>query len=47
MNRLFLLFILLFLSAPVLTARGDATAGGEHLLLFYSNDVAGETEPCG
>jgi hypothetical protein len=48
MKRLLLLFVLLcLLPAPTITAGGGKTAGGEDLLLFYSNDVAGETEPCG
>ena len=47
MNRLFSLFVMLCLlsSAPL---TGQATTGsGQDLLLFYSSDVAGETEPCG
>jgi hypothetical protein len=45
MNRLRgslpLLLLLLLLSATV------ATAGDRSFVLFYSNDVHGETEPCG
>lgn len=44
-----LLILLLFLTViPTYTvlAKSDFT-GGQKFLLFYSNDVAGETEPCG
>ena len=49
MKRLLLLFVLLcLLPAPAISmVEGDAAAGSGDLLLFYSSDVAGETEPCG
>jgi hypothetical protein len=32
---------------PRSTAAGASQAHGEEFLLFYSNDVRGETDPCG
>jgi hypothetical protein len=49
MRPLCLLIVLLSLTAseiPVTAARA-AAASEQNLLLFYSNDVIGETEPCG
>lgn len=36
------LVLLLVMAPPLLTA-----ANAQELLIFYSNDVHGETEPCG
>lgn len=47
MRRLLLLFILLSLAVPGSPAAVAQTAGEQDLLIFYSNDVLGETEPCG
>ncbi|MDA8164851.1 MAG: hypothetical protein M0017_07465 [Desulfobacteraceae bacterium] len=44
MNRMRPLLILLFLF-PLLS--GTAMAGKGKFVVFYSNDVHGETEPCG
>jgi len=44
-----LLILLLFLAVmPNYTALAKSNlSGGQKFLLFYSNDVIGETEPCG
>jgi len=47
MKRLIMLFVVFILFAAGISAAGDALAAGQDLLLFYSNDVIGETEPCG
>jgi len=47
MRSLFILFILLGLTVSGTSWAGAAATAGQNLLLFYSNDVAGETEPCG
>ncbi len=44
--------VLIFIVVLCLTASGIeaavvAESGEQNLLLFYSNDVIGETEPCG
>jgi hypothetical protein len=47
MRRFIFLILFLSLILPGSTL-ADSTAVGEHnILLFYSNDVIGETEPCG
>ena len=46
MRRLYMLMALLSLAAGILAPAAAGTAG-QDLLLFYSNDVIGETEPCG
>lgn len=47
MRRLSLLIVLLFLAMPGLDSIQATVAGEQDFLLFYSNDVVGETEPCG
>lgn len=48
MKRLLLLFVLLcLLSAPAISIGKDKIGDDTDLLLFYSSDVVGETEPCG
>lgn len=47
MKRLIMLFVVFILFAAEISAAGAALAAGQDLLLFYSNDVIGETEPCG
>jgi len=47
MRRLCLLIVMLCLTTSGSYAAGNALAGEQDLLLFYSNDVIGETEPCG
>jgi hypothetical protein len=42
-----MLIILLSLIASKIQAADIADSGEQNLLLFYSNDVIGETEPCG
>ena len=47
MRRLIILILFLGL-VPSGSTIASSTVNGEHnLLLFYSNDVIGETEPCG
>ncbi len=47
MKRLFMLLLILILIPAGINAGGITVAGEQNLLLFYSNDVMGETEPCG
>jgi len=47
MRRLILLILMLGLIPSGATFARSAIAGDQNLLLFYSNDVLGETEPCG
>jgi hypothetical protein len=47
MRRFVILFFLQCLFAAGLTLPGTPQAAQQNLLLFYSNDVLGETEPCG
>jgi hypothetical protein len=47
MRLLSILIVLLSLTASGIYAPGATVAGEQNLLIFYSNDVAGETEPCG
>jgi hypothetical protein len=47
MKKVLMLVIMLSLTAAGIYKAGAAVAAGQSLLLFYSNDVAGETEPCG
>jgi hypothetical protein len=47
MIRLFMLLLILSLTPSGIYAAGTTIAGEQNLLLFYSNDVMGETEPCG
>ena len=47
MRPLFMLIVLLSLTATVLTTALADVSSEQNLLIFYSNDVAGETEPCG
>jgi len=42
-----MLIFLLFLAVPGLYSIGATATGEQNFLLFYSNDVIGETEPCG
>jgi hypothetical protein len=43
----FIIFVLLSLIAVKLQAAEVHNTGEQSLLIFYSNNVAGETEPCG
>jgi len=46
--RLFtMLFVLLSLAVSGGYLTDTAIASEQNLIVFYSNDVAGETEPCG
>jgi hypothetical protein len=47
MRRLIILILLLGLISSGSILAGSAIAGDQNLLLFYSNDVLGKTEPCG
>ena len=47
MRYLFMLIILLYLIASGIYSADAKNAGEQNLLIFYSNDVIGETEPCG
>jgi hypothetical protein len=47
MRRLIILILFLSLIPSGSTIAGSTAAGEHNLLLFYSNDVIGETEPCG
>ena len=47
MRRLIILILFLSLIPSGSTIAGSTGAGEHNLLLFYSNDVLGETEPCG
>jgi hypothetical protein len=47
MRPLFILIILFSLAATILTTAKADVSGEQNLLIFYSNDVIGETEPCG
>lgn len=47
MRRLIILILFLSLIPSGSTMAGSAIPGKQELLLFYSNDVLGETEPCG
>jgi hypothetical protein len=42
-----MLIVILSLIAAEIKATEIADSGEQNLLLFYSNDVMGETEPCG
>jgi hypothetical protein len=42
-----MLIVILSLIAAEIKAAEIADSGEQNLLLFYSNDVMGETEPCG
>jgi hypothetical protein len=43
---IFSVILLVTILAPMVAARLDA-ASPESFLLFYSNNIQGETEPCG
>ena len=47
MRLLFILIVFLCLIATGTYTPVTSVAGEQNLLIFYSNDVAGETEPCG
>ena len=47
MRLLFMLIVFLCLIASGIYTPVTSAAGEQNLLIFYSNDVAGETEPCG
>lgn len=47
MRSLFLLISLLSLFVSGIYTACATISGAENLLIFYSNDVIGETEPCG
>ncbi len=47
MRRLFILILFLSLAASGIHAAEESATGEQNLLIFYSNDVIGETEPCG
>jgi hypothetical protein len=44
---LFIFIALLSLMVSGVKAADTTIPGGQDLLIFYSNDVIGETEPCG
>jgi len=47
MRRLIILILFLNLILPGSILAGSSVDGEHNILLFYSNDVIGETEPCG
>ena len=47
MRPLFILILVLSLTATGLITANAEVSGEQNLLIFYSNDVIGETEPCG
>jgi hypothetical protein len=47
MRSVTILFLLYCIFAAGLALPGSPRAAEQKLLLFYSNDVLGETEPCG
>jgi len=47
MRRYVIFFLLQFLFTAGLAQPGFPKAAQQNLLLFYSNDVIGETDPCG
>jgi hypothetical protein len=47
MRRLVILILFLILIPSWSTIAVSSVPGDQELLLFYSNDVLGETEPCG
>jgi len=47
MRRLFMLILLLGLIVSGIYTAAAGVAGEQDILIFYSNDVLGETEPCG
>lgn len=47
MRRIFMLIIMLSLTASGIYAAAATVTDEQNLLIFYSNDVIGETEPCG
>jgi len=47
MRNVLMFIIMLSLIAGGIYRAGAAVAPEQTFLLFYSNDVAGETEPCG
>jgi len=47
MRRFAIIFFLHCLFAAGLAQPDSSKAAQQNLLLFYSNDVIGETEPCG
>jgi hypothetical protein len=47
MRLLFILIVLLSLAATGLIPANAEVNAEQNLLIFYSNDVMGETEPCG
>jgi len=47
MIRLLVLILMLSLMPAGIFVADASVTGEQNLLLFYSNDVTGETEPCG
>jgi len=47
MKQRILPLLLLFMAIHLCLPRGEAIAAEQQFMLFYSNDVLGETEPCG
>jgi hypothetical protein len=47
MRRLIFLIIIMILVPPGFIRADSAISDDHNLLLFFSNDVVGETEPCG
>jgi len=47
MRRLLMFVLLASLVAPGIQAADISVSGGQDLIIFYSNDVIGETDPCG
>lgn len=46
-HSVLIFIVVLGLTASGIQAAVVADSGEQNLLLFYSNDVIGETEPCG
>lgn len=47
MRRLLMFMLLASLIAPGIWAADISVSGEQDLIIFYSNDVIGETDPCG
>ena len=47
MQRLLMFMLLVSLIAPEIRAADISVSGEQDLIIFYSNDVIGETDPCG
>jgi len=47
MRRLLMFVLLASLIAPGIRAADISASGEQEMIIFYSNDVIGETDPCG